>query len=131
MDIHAQFATDETAELEGRVFPMGKTAKVKVARTGNPRYVALLRKRLEESGIDVNSASKEDEAAAELIFADVQAETILLGWEGLTFKGEPLPFSLANAKKLLAIKEFRKKISSLADNYESFRVKAEEGLGNA
>lgn len=131
MDIFDNFATDEKKELEGAWFPLSKSARVLIARAGNENYVHVLRKKLEASGIDLGGTTKEDEQAAEIVFVDVMANTILLGWEGLTFKGEPLPYSIENARKLLAVKDFRKKVSGFADNFEAFKAKAEKDLGNA
>ena len=131
MDIFSAFATDETAEVEGRWFPISKTAKLLVARAGNADYLALLRKRLDASGIDLTGATKEDDAAAEVLFIDVMASTILKGWEGVSFKGEVLPYSVANARTLLGVKDFRKKVSGFSDTVEAFRLKADEALGNA
>ena len=131
MDIFSAFATDAKAELEGAWFPLSKTAKVLVARTGNENYIATLRRKLEASGIDLAGTTKEDEAAAEAVFIDVIATTLLLDWQGLDFKGQPLPYSTENARKLLAIKDFRKKIEGFAGTFEAFKVKAEAALGNA
>lgn len=131
MDIFEAFATDEKREVEGAWFPLSKTAKVLVARSGNDNYVAALRRKLEASGIDLTSTSKEDEAAAETVFIDVMAEALLLGWEGLRFQGVPITYSKESARKMLAIKDFRKKISDFAGSFEAFRAKAEAALGNA
>jgi hypothetical protein len=131
MDIFNTFATDEKKEIEGAWFPLSKTAKVLVARSGNENYVHMLRKKLEASGIDLQGTTKEDEQAAEKVFIDVMASTILLGWEGLEFQGPPIPYSTENARTLLGVKEFRRKISGFADNFEAFKVKVEKDLGNA
>ena len=52
----------------------------------------------------------------------VLAESILMGWDNVTFKGETLEYNLENAKKLLGIKEFRRLVASLADDVENFKV---------
>lgn len=130
MDIFSSFATDEALETEGKWFPLSKTAKIKVARSGNPKYVELLRSKMKESQLELTSGKEADDIA-EAILIDVMAESILLDWEGLTFKGKAAPVNQANAKKFLAVKDFRKKVAALSENFDSFRVKEEVAQGNA
>lgn len=130
MDIFESFATDEKLEIEGAWFPLSKTAKVLVARSGNENYIEALRRKLDASGIDLTSKAKEDEAAAEAVFIDVMAETLLLGWQGITRQGEPVPYSKDAARAYLAVKDFRKKVVAFSENFEAFRLKAEKQLGN-
>jgi len=61
---------------------------------------------------------------------DVMAETILLGWSGVSFKGVDMPYTLDNAKTLLAVKDFRKHVAGLADQMDAYKVKAEIATGN-
>lgn len=130
MDIFKSFATDEKSETEGRWFPLSKTTKVLVARTGNPAYIRLARKKLEENKVDLESQGDEGSDLAEMVMTEVMAKTILLGWEGLEYKGKKVDYSVEMAKTLLGIKDFRKKIASLSDNFEAFKLKEEEALGN-
>jgi len=130
MDIFETFATDEKLEVEGAWFPLSKTVKVLVARSGNENYIDTLRRKLDASGIDLTSKAKEDEDAAEAVFIDVMAETLLLGWQGITSKGEPVAYSKDAARAYLAVKDFRKKVVAFSETFEAFRVKAEKQLGN-
>jgi hypothetical protein len=130
MDIFATFATDEKLEVEGRWFDLSKTAKVRVARSGNPQYIKLLRKKLDENRIDLDSQGDEANDVAEKLMIDVMADTILLGWEGLEFRGKPMEYSRLNARLLLQVKDFRKKVSGFSESFEAFKVKAQEELGN-
>lgn len=130
MDIFKSFATDEVAETEGRWFPISKTAKVLVARAGNPNYLKALRQRMRESQVDVDDTSEENEKFVTSLIVETLAETVLLGWKGdIQFKGKPLEYSKANAIKLLEFKDFRKKITEIADKSESFRLKEDEAQG--
>ena len=131
LDIFAQFATDETLEENGTWFPIGGGARVLVARSGNRKYAKLLTKEVERNkkALDLN-----DDAADKLseeIMIGVIAETLLLGWEGVSFKGEELEYSVANAKKLLAVKDFRKAIAQFADDVSAFKFKETEEQGKA
>jgi hypothetical protein len=135
MDIFNSFATDEVAETEGRWFPIGKgkdskVAKVLVARTGNANYVKALRQRMKDSQVDTEDASEENEKLVTDLVTETMAETILLGWKGLEYKGESLEYTKANAKLLLEVKGFRQRISGIADKLESFRIRDEEDQGN-
>lgn len=130
-DIFTAFATDENLENNGTTFPLGKGASVIVARAGNPAYAKLLNKLVEQSRVALDA---EDEAAEELsksIMIDVYAQTILLGWNNLSFKGEELgDYSVEKAKKLLAVKDFRIHIDKLSNQIDAYKVKAEVATGN-
>lgn len=128
MDIIATFTTDEKLEAEGKWFPLSKTAKVLVARSGNDKYMSVLRQKMKEAQIDL-SAGEEAEKLAEDVLIDVMAETLLLGWEGITQDGKPVPYSREQARTYLRIKDFRKKIAGFSDNFEAFRAKAEAEQG--
>ena len=128
MDIIATFTTDEKLEAEGKWFPLSKTAKVLVARSGNDKYMSVLRQKMKEAQIDL-SAGEEAEKLAEDVLIDVMAETLLLGWEGITQDGKPAPYSREQARTYLRIKDFRKKIAGFSDNFEAFRAKAEVEQG--
>lgn len=131
MDIFSAYATDEVAEVEGRWFPLDKKTKVLVARTGNTNYVKTLRQLMKDNQIDPEDTSEENDKLVTDLIVQTMAETILLGWSGdFKVKGEALPYSKANAKKVLEIKGFRKRIGDIADKLESFRVKDEEDQGN-
>ncbi len=131
LDIFAQFATDETLEENGTWFQIGGGARVLVARSGNRKYGKMLTKAVERNkkALDLN-----DDAADKLseeIMISVLAETILLGWEDISFKGEVLEYNIANAKKLLAVKDFRKAIAQFADDVSAFKFKETEEQGKA
>jgi hypothetical protein len=130
MDIFAQYATDEKTEVEGATFQLSKTASVRVARAGNTRYTAALRKALEKNQLDLEGADAAADFLAETIMVEVMADTILLGWTGLSFQGKEVPYSAEMARNMLRVKDFRKKIAGFADNFEAFRAKAEEKQGN-
>jgi len=129
MDIFSSFATDETLENEGKWFPLSKTAKIKVARAGNPKYQALLRAKMKEAQLEYSSGDEADQLA-EAILIDVMAHTILLGWESLTYQGKDAPFSVGMAATFLKVKDFRKKVSELSSNFESYKLQADAAQGN-
>jgi hypothetical protein len=57
------------------------------------------------------------------------AQSILLGWESIKFKGQPLSYSTENARTLLGVKDFRAHVSRLAHDFDAYRVAQEESTG--
>jgi len=91
---------DRKKESEGVKVFLDDTTWLLVARIDNPRYreaamkLSLQQRRAIQSGR--LSAEKQQE-----IMADIYADAILLGWDGLTENGAPVEYSKANAKRLL------------------------------
>lgn len=125
MDIFAQFGTDKTLEQEGSWIPLGGKARIKVARAGNKKYGRLLNTQVDKNRIILDSKTDEADDLSDEIMIDVLAQSILLDFEGLSFKGKDLPYSLDNAKILLAIPDFRATVTAHSKNVENFRVAAE------
>ena len=130
MDIFDTYATNEVDEVEGRWFPLDKKTKVLVARIPNPNYLKALRQRMKDAQVDTEDNSEENEKLVSDLIVETMAETILLGWKGLEFKGAEMLYNKANAKQMLSIKGFRARVSGIADKLESFRVKEDEAQGN-
>lgn len=130
MDIFAEYATDDALENEGTWMELGD-AKFLIARSGNKNYTRKLSKAVERHKKQLDRKDDAADKLSDQIMIDVVAETILLGWEGVSFQKAPLVYSVDNAKKLLAIKDFRRQIMELADDFEAFKVKeeAEQGEG--
>lgn len=121
MDIFSTYAVDESKEQGGVMMPLGD-AKLLIARTGNKAYVKMLGKEVERHS---KALATKDEAADKLsdkIMADVMAETILLGWENVTFKGAALEYSKDNARMVLVHKEFRREVARMADDFTAFKL---------
>ena len=130
MDIFNSFATDEKLENEGKWFPLSKDAKVLVARSGNPKYLSSLRKKMADAQLDLSTGDEADQLA-ESILVDVIGETILLGWSGITEKDVTVVYSATKAKEYLKVKDFRKKIVGLSENFNAFKLKEAEEQKNA
>lgn len=129
-DIYAAYATDENLENNGTSFPIGKDSTLLVARAGNRAYSKAITKAVEKRRVELDGNDDAAAAVSDQIMVDVMAETILLGWTGLSFQGADLEYSQANAKTLLAVKDFRKHVASLADNMDAYKFKAEVATGN-
>lgn len=128
-DIFTAYATDENLENNGTLFPLGKDSKVLVARAGNRKYSKALTKAVEQRRVELDAGDDTADAVSDQIMVDVLAETILLGWENLSFKGVEMPYSQDNAKTLLRVKDFRKVIAGLSDQMDAYKMKLEADAG--
>lgn len=130
MDIFKSFATDTDLELNGRWVNLSKTARVRVARSGNEKFNKTLRKMIERESLDLKDESPGNVEILQGLLIKATAEAILVGWEGLEKDGAPLPYSREAAAELLAIKDFRARIEKIADDAAGYRLKAAEEQGN-
>jgi hypothetical protein len=132
MDIFATYATDPKAEMEGREHQIGDGAYITVARSGNKMYNRMLAKSFEAAKHTLSQKNDESEALADQIIVDTLSKSVLLGWRGLEFKGESITYSVENAKKLLAVKDFRATVTRLAEDFNNFKLQDEaEDEGNS
>lgn len=126
MDLFKAFATDTTAEIEGVIVEYGD-AKLKIARRGNPAHQKLMTKLLKQNKIVLDSKGDAAEKAAKEIMARAISKTILLGWEGVEYKGKPLPYTQEKAYELLlAHNDFRDFVHEASDDMERFKVDKED-----
>jgi len=131
MDIFDLYATDAKLEVEGRWVNLGKNTKVLVARAGNDNFSARIKHLIKKNGVDLKDQSKENLDMIEKLVIEATAHTILLGWEGLTYKGEALTYSPANAIKLLNVKDFRARIATISEEMSGYLVAEQVEQGNA
>lgn len=132
LDIFAAYATDKALENNGSWFDLGSGARVLVARAGNKAYSKMLSKLVQENQLVLNKNDDQAEVKSEELLILVMAETILLGWEGISYKGaKELPYSVDNAKMLLSHGDFRKQIAGFADDFNAYKAKVEDEQGKA
>lgn len=103
MSTYQRFKTNPELEKNGIVLDLGEVGKFTIARAGGAnqkfekRMAALTkphRRAIQAGTIDQQILSE--------ITATAAAETIVLGWEGVTGPdGQPLEFNVANCKQLL------------------------------
>ena len=56
-------------------------------------------------------------------FRECAARALLLGWRGdLLWNGEPLEYSVENAKTMLAVKDFRRWVFERAEDIDRFKA---------
>lgn len=127
-DVYSEYATNDTLENDGTWMDLGD-AKFLIARAGNKLYSRKLTKAVDRHK---KLLDRKDDAADKLsddILISVVAETVLLGWEGVSFKGAVLPYSVDNAKTLLGVKDFRRQIMSLSEDFDAFKAVMEKESG--
>lgn len=126
MDIFKSFATNTDAEVAGVWKDISADAKIKVARAGNRPYSRSLTKQIEKYRAALDTKDDVADDTSDMIMVDLLAEHILLDWEGISYKGEALPYSKDNAKMLLRVKDFRKLVSAQSDTLANFLAEKEE-----
>lgn len=129
LDIFSKYETDESAEANGVEVPLG-TAKLLIARVGNPNYTKKLTSLVERHKVALDIEGPEADALNEKLLVETIADTILLGWSGVCDReGKEFPYSKDNARKALAMKDFRQDVMKLASDMEAYKVKAEAEAG--
>lgn len=124
MDIFSTYAVDEGKELNGTWMEVGDS-KFLVARAGNKHYVKMLGKMVETNQKALDRKDDAADALSDKIIIDVMAKTVLLGWENVSYQGQVMLYSEENAKTLLALKEFRREVMKLSDDFNSFKAQQE------
>lgn len=125
MDIFNSYATDTKREEEGSWVDLGGGAKLLIARAGNKKYSRLLSTLVEKNKIALDQKTDAADELSDDIMVEVFSKSILLGWQGLSFKGEPITYSVENAAKLLALKDFRTDVATHSKNIDNYRATAE------
>ena len=128
MDVFARFASDETKEVGGVWRDIGDGARLLIARSGNKQYARLLQREIDANSrvLDLKNDAAEEMSAK--IMTEVLATTVQLGWEGIKFKGDAMPYTVENARTLLGVKDFRKLVTELSSDFEAYRVQQEAAL---
>lgn len=122
MDL-GKLRTDLNRESDGVWVEIGDGARIKVARIGNPRHAAMLRRLSAPYRRQINNSTLPDDVAFR-ISGEAMADAILLDWEGLELDGAPLLYSRQAAKDLLCnqqLKDFRSQVQAAAEDEEAFR----------
>lgn len=133
MDLFAQFTTDPKAETEGRWFPYAG-GHVLLARQFNKNHSKRFLALLEQNKAALDLKDDAADTLAEHLQAQALAEHVLLGWKGFTRPAGPgkdapqvpLEFTPENALRALLLRDFRKGILALSEDYTNYRVKEDE-----
>jgi hypothetical protein len=131
LDIFAEYATDESLENGGTYFPFGGGSRLLVARSGNRRFGKALTVLVNENRLVLDQDDELANAKSNEIMASAMATGVLLGWEGISYKGKSLSYSFENAKMLLAHNDFRREVVALSENASAYKAKLELEQGEA
>ncbi len=127
MDLFAKYKTDESKEREGVWVPLDGEGRIRIARTNNPLYREAMVRKVNRYKMAAKSKVIPDDDWITIV-NELIAETILVDWEGITEKGQPLPYSVENALRVLTeLKDFREMVLSIADNMDNFKEELDEG----
>lgn len=132
-DLFNDFATDASAEAEGVWEPYTDKVSFLIARSHNPGYDRMILAETRKHKTTLQAKTEAAKTKGDEIMVDVMAHHILKGWKGeFNFQGQPMgEYSVAKARKLLAVKDFRVWVSAIADDHERFKaVKDEEDAKN-
>lgn len=130
MDIFKAFGADSSKEEGGVEIEIGPETYLTIARSGNKKYGRILTKAFETNKYTLDRKDAAADAKAEQIVIDAMARAILVGWRGkVEMDGEVLPYNVENAKKLLAIRDFRLMVSKHAEEFANFRAVVEDEDG--
>ena len=131
-DLQKEFGTDSEKEKEGvwRDDIVGDV-RMKIARIGNPRYNKRFQALSKPHRRALRSGRLKDDIAEKLMIQCL-AETIILDWENVEYKGKELPFSLENAVMILTeLPELRNYVNDIANELEGYQAEDdEEGVEN-
>ena len=114
------FATDQKAEAEGIVHTVSPGISFTLARAGgaNARYTKLLAAKIRPHTRQLNDGTIDLDLANGLMI-EAFAETVLLGWKGITdVEGNEMPFNVENAVALF------KQLPDLFEDLREFASKS-------
>ncbi|MBS7702709.1 hypothetical protein [Chelatococcus asaccharovorans] len=104
----------------------GRRFTIHRAGGANKRFGQLLSARMKPLARKIETGTLPDETANRIL-AEVYAATVIIGWEGITSKGQPVPFTAENVVAfLLAMPEVFTAIRQDANNLANFRREATE-----
>lgn len=101
-NIYDKFGTNKKAEQEGITLDYGDGLTIQIARAGgsNIRFEKAAQQKMRKFGLQAKHDLLEPEQMRS-IFREVLAETVVLGWTGVTDKeGNELPFNKENCIKV-------------------------------
>lgn len=127
LDVFQKFAVNLDAEVKG-VWRTFHGAEFLIARSGNKAFTTALAEAYEKNEEKLKAGGKEADELADKLMCGIFADTLVLGWKKVGFKGEELAYSRANVIKLLhppEMRDFRAGLLELSDDAEQYRLNTE------
>lgn len=126
MDFKKEFVTNKALEEGGVWVDIGSDASLKVARAGNKKSIARYRELAAPYIAQITHGKISDDIAVQ-ISVQVQAETILLDWKGISYDGKAMEYSTENAVKLLTESpDFRELVATISNERRTFQQQIDE-----
>jgi hypothetical protein len=134
MSLSKQFKTDRSAETDGVVLDYGDGVWIRIARAGgaNKKYLRALERLGRKYRRQIQLETLPEEVARKL-FRETYAETVVLGWGGITQEDigsegdEPVEFTKANCVALFEnLPDLFLDVQSQAQNMALFRAELDE-----
>jgi len=120
MDLDKVYAVDENAAAEGKWLVTREGFDVKVAKLGNPNYVAEVM-RLQKPFLSLLRSSADSSALLDEITIKAMAKTILLDWKAES-EGQGVPYTVElGIQYLTKYKDFKEDISVLSAGRANFK----------
>lgn len=129
MDI-ADFKIDLDAAEDGQYFPLDENSGLVIAQWNNKEHAKYLRTVYKKHGARLRNNQMDDEEARLLMAG--QWPHVLKGWKGMKLDGEEVEYTPKLVVDLASNPQFRdffKRIQSIAEAEENFRVKSLKDLG--
>jgi hypothetical protein len=128
MDLFKIYQTDSSLEENGVWEDIGD-AKFLIARTGNKKYIKYLSREFKKNQKVLDRKDDAADKLSEEIMIEAIARTILLDWSGVKVDGREFPYTQENAKKALALHDFRSDIMKCAENFGAYKTFKDEEDG--
>ena len=129
MNLYKTYKTTDSMEKDGIDLQYGPDCKIRIARAGgsNQRFGKLLGDKLKPYRRQIDNGTMDDAIAAK-IMAEVYADCVILGWQGVEdFEGIAIPFCKENVVKLLTdLPELFRDIQEQAGKVSNFRAAERE-----
>lgn len=117
------FKTSRKAEQQGVWIPVNDAGfEVRVARIGNPDYLAFIRERTQTAKSMKLLAAARGDKVYEDVVKEAVSKHILLDWKHLLVDGQEVPYTNEKALEFFnSHPEFYNLVMSLASDIENFR----------
>jgi hypothetical protein len=127
MDVLQNFKRDDSSSEDGKWFPLGPEARIKMRSFSSSASKAYRRKALVPYQAFVNSNRPLPDGTDEELIKDQMVDVIILDWEGLQANGKDLPYSKANARMLVNdAEDFVDLLANILLSADSFKAEAVE-----
>lgn len=125
MNLYQLFQTDQQHEQQGIVLDYGAAGKIRIARAGgsNAKFSRIFGERFKPYRRQFDNGTLDD-GIANKVMLEVYADTVILGWEGVSGpEGRPLEYTRANVIQLLTdLPELFRDIQDQAGKAANFRA---------